>query len=190
MISPDTVVSWIDIKTGKERTDAVQQLFQEYANDARMIEAGWFKIYFEEGAVKVKDWYGWTDLISIEIHQDTTEYSWHRITVGDKELVANGVSFIPIYNPHQSTAGFHGQQKHPYILAHVARIPKENAWLRVRYGSEDSDFAEVTRDEFLGEADYPNAGYDLCTKSGFVNANDIYIHASDDVNIEDVLKWN
>lgn len=191
MISPDTIISWIDIKSGKETTGPVKELFRHYAGRMNHSPIDEFVIYFTGGEVKVKDWYGWTDLKFIRSSPATVEGFWTKLKAGNRELIISQNNFIPVYNTEKVTVGFHGEQKPDYILKHAGKIMENQETFvgRIRYGeNEDSDYADMSIVRIRAEDNPPVSGYELSTKSRFVNANDIYIYASDELDISEIQK--
>lgn len=190
MIGPNSKVSWIDVKTGDHHDGTITELFRDYAE--RIVMAGEHDAYivFRAGEIKIKDWYGWTDLVMIHENSNALDLMWHQLHVDNDTLYITGNTFIPIYDPNKDRAGFHGQQLQEYVLYYLCCIPHDTAWVRKRFTSTGEDLVLAHEEFLIPTPDELKTGYDIITASSFVNANNIYIYASDGIDIKDVAKWN
>lgn len=184
MIDRDTIIHILDIDEGNSIESSVSSIFQKYSmymDDEGVVD-------FSSRNIKIKDWTGWTQLMSIQRIKSNGAMNWKILTPTfeklpedlSSELILKG-EVLPIYSHDDTLKGFHGEVKYKYSLSHIddisneivlrARIPRTTEWQRFIV---------------MGIGDYTSLhddGFVIVTKSGFYNAN-IYHLCSSDTKID------
>lgn len=182
MIHSNTKVQYMDVKRQQVFTDTIGRMFQRYSLNAE-VGTDIHTIIFnpEINVIKITDMTGWTDVKAIR--KINKPISWTVLGVASiNQITLTEDTLIPIYNPNAPTQGFHGETKYPYVRKVVSDIC-DGDMIRVRRGTDESgNDIEFTPISFTGlvfgldkgELDW---GYEIETKSGFFNADNIHLLA-------------
>lgn len=194
MVREGSIVTWLDIHEEDSFNNSISNLFMKYSDAATMID-GNMSIGFGEDKkyyVKMKDLFGWTDLISItkfkKLH--IPEYTFKNIYWIDKKLdmpikcddiIVDESCLIPLFSKEHGI-GFHGEVKYNYKLFSAKEIfdkeYKHNDYLHkpfksLRTCSINHPFRffdeMITRD--VGEYNW----YEIKTKSGWFLVNNLLL---------------
>lgn len=132
MISPHTLLEVIDIKECNSSLMSVDDLFAKYAPKilpglpGRKILDGSDTLTFKVGDVdvltfdvRIKDDYGWTELMSIRKVRVDNPHDWYRVNIAvldessdmlnHVELILTGYENIPMVKEDETKRGFHGE---------------------------------------------------------------------------------
>ena len=183
MIHPSTIIDILDMKDADFQTGRIKNIFQHYIEYAEFFEDKSAMIDFVRSGldVKVKDWTGWTQLLSIiKIPSDG---SWVRLVQEDS---FHGISLsiddlVPVYYPDNCIRGFHGERKFLYTLKEALSIGKDD-YLRERNLTqpEDEEYKQFTHVYLMHfEDEVYESGYQVITKSGFFNGSDFHLFSGD-----------
>ena len=189
MIHPDTQVQYIDMRDGEPRYKSINEFYQEYCHkailkmDTNNVQESIIDFSLNPH-VKITDLFGWTDVL--EIKRFTIRYpltiNWINILVKDKKLITCNRELLPVYDINDNKIGFHGEVKYKYTLTSPVKL--SSGYLRTN-NCEDENGNQV---EFiipeivdLGNynIDYSINGYEIITRSGFYNGNNIHLFGSD-----------
>lgn len=174
MIHPLTKVQWIDVKSQQVFTDTIDKMFQMYSLKAKDNDNESEIIL--DSIVKVTDWYGWTDVVSIKRIECCIV--WKHIYAATKSVVLSNNTTIPVYEDDSSYKGFHGETKYNHIIKSLCDI-RSGDMIRIRRGIDDyGNEVEFANVELLQNKECiptENYGYEIVTKSGFFNANNIHL---------------
>ena len=134
--------------------------------------------------VKIKDWTGWTQLLSIHIIKNQTDMNWKILTPKDENMPGYKLilkdEILPIYSHNATIKGFHGEVKYKYSLCHIDDISNEIILrAKIPYIMEWQMFLQMDSTDTEMDCN----GYKIYTKSGFYNAG-IYHLCSSDTKID------
>ncbi len=181
MIHALTKIQYMDVNTEQVFTDTIGRMFQRYYLKAKVTTDMHTVIFNPEiNLIKITDMTGWTDVKAIR--KVKTIISWTVLGAASNQITLSENRSIPIYSPDTPTQGFHGETKYPYIAKPISEICDGDMG-RVRRGVDGSgNDIEFTPISFTGIAFGINKGeldwgYEIETKSGFFNANNIHLLA-------------
>lgn len=178
MLHPTTKVQWMDVKSDKVHKDDIGKIFQMYSHRAirtSNVSEVIFKAKYD--IVKITDMYGWTDVKAIR--RIVNVNGWMALGAENQQIKLSEDTLVPIYQPDAPFPGFHGETKYPFSSKKLSDI-EQGDMVRIRRGKngngEDIEFAVVS---FSGSLyihdDEPTHGYEIITKSGFFNGNNIHL---------------
>lgn len=197
MIHPSTQIQYLDIKVGEPRYKTINDLYQEYCHKAiDVISNKEYKVgeidFSETADVKITELFGWTDIIMLRKCQYlSSDINWINIIAANKNVLVSDKSLIPFYEVDNTTRGFHGEVKHKYILKNPTKSVKGD-YLRLHGGEDEKgNSIEFTNKILINPHHGYNVsyGYEIITKSRFVNGNDIHLLACDSISIEEASSW-
>ena len=178
MVYKDSMMRCMEINSQEYFEITVEKLFQKYSYKMIKYDNTINRIYFDDLNVKVQDMNGWTDLIYIE--KVSHDIKWVRIDVLDKSIICDFYQLIPCYHIEDKHIGFHGEVLYKYILTTPFRIMKDDN-IRLYKGinnSKECEFGNISNIDYA--TDIKNMeGYNIITKSRFMNADGIYIFTGD-----------
>lgn len=182
MIHPETSIQYIDIKTGEPKYKSINDLYQEYAHKAITSDNGSREISdisFENENILITDLFGWTKLISLtRIKYLDSIPTWRKISSYDKHVIVSDDELIPFYDINDTIIGFHGEVKYKYDLKSINEIDLHeyirNKGIIDEFGNR-KEFS-IPDAEFINDLDI-RYGYEIITKSEFVNANKFHLWA-------------
>ena len=185
MIHSLTKVQYMDVKTQQVFTDTIGRMFQRYSLNAK-VETDMHTVIFnpEITLIKITDMTGWTDVKAIR--KVNTIISWTALGAASNHISLSEDRLIPIYSPDTPIQGFHGETKYPYIPKIISDVC-DGDMVRVRRGVDGSgnnivfspiSFAGLAFGLDKGDLDW---GYEIETKSGFFNADNIHLLADDKI---------
>jgi hypothetical protein len=187
MVSKDSIVQWMDIKSASVSTDKISKLFGSYIDLAENTEAG-MVIVFPDKQVLCTEWKGWTQVYKISRKSDISDWIDIRTKHG-KVLRATPDTLIPTYDPTKISRGFHGETKYATIIKPLCEIkPGDIVRVLHAYDDDGSGLVLIHFDTIESvtpiRLSNPETGYSLVTRFKLVNCNDIYICAreSDDTD--------
>jgi hypothetical protein len=131
-----------------------------------------------ERVVKTTDWFGWTDIISIRRHENIEK--WISVQAANQRIELTNETLIPVYDYNNPSIGFHGERKYPYTIKQVKDVlPSDSVQIRrgKDYKNMDIKFTPITILKCVDKS--YRYGYEIITKSGFFNANNIHIYGKD-----------
>lgn len=179
MIYHDSEMMWMDVSDRDVYTGPVSKMFGQYALRAATLQDGLIRLEFnsERNIVKVPDWRGWSDMIRFDRQAGIN--NWIRLTTdGGKSIMATPDSIIPVYDVSKVTSGFHGETKYGYVLTKFFDVRLDDT-VRVRHQINDDDvsidFGHISSIDITKNALETQIGYEVITKSGFYNCNDVYL---------------
>lgn len=182
MLSGNTDIHILDIETEESLHMPIVDIFDTYIMHADMSTG---IIDFTKLNVKIKDWTGWTQLLSIRSIKNTDDVNWKLVTPKDEELPNAELRMVnqilPIYSNSDTTKiGFHGEVKYNYQLIDVNELPTD-AMLRAKIPNTINwqRFIAVKAEKSISEP----VGFEIVTKSGFFNGG-IYLLCSSDTKID------
>jgi hypothetical protein len=183
MLHPYTTVQWLDKKEERSYIDKVLSLFTKYSTYAKESN-GELVIDFNQHSqiVYIVDGFGWTALQSIR--KVNKKCDWKSI-VAPRSFTATEDTLIPVYDTSNYKIGFHGEVKYDFKVIPVSELTQGDK-LRVRRLTDDNgnkmEYQEV--DSVITTSDDPLMGYELITRSGFFNANNIHMWGRKDMRYE------
>lgn len=179
MIMADQEVQWLDIDTGEVRTDTVEALVGRYIHRVESDDQGRRLIDFMSmpKPVKVTDWKGWSDLLSIQWFPNEMKVPVVALTTAHgKTLTGTWGALMPVYDPSSIDRGFHGETKYAHQILNVGSVAVGDT-IRVLHLSDELgnqfDFDIVRSIEETEQ--FCHSGYHFATMSGYMNVGDIYI---------------
>lgn len=185
MHHPSTIVHWADIDNTEAVKDSLSALFQRFCvkaiNDNNPPEKNIIRISeinFTDKNVKLKDWFGWTQLHKVIKVETRSKVIWDLVKVANREILLAPKTKILVYkDPSEYTVGFHGETKyHSEIKNRKDLMPGE--YIRIRNGiSPEGEEIEFSKDISVIDTKLGNCYYVIITRSGRFNANDIYMHS-------------
>lgn len=194
MIFPSTQVQWMDVTTEKVRIDSIMSMYQtysyrEYNYEENRVSEKISEILFEEETVKTTDGWGWTDVIAIR-KIDMTACAF--VQANGHQLRLCPETLIPIWDINNPVKGFHGEMKYPYEVMSIGYLfskclddehnPPENPIVKIRsQDSDPRDFAQLKSVTLKDSHRAYNHSYQIITKSGFYNANDIVLWGRENI---------
>lgn len=138
MIHPNMNISIIDIDAEKANICTIDEFYKRYIEHSEEINTDdcISRINFSWANIKITDWYGWTQLLSVEkVPVDKTK--WMELRVGLKDIpiaesaiILSSETPVPSYNPYKSTKYFHGEIKYLFEVKTFESFSKED-YLRV-----------------------------------------------------------
>ena len=182
MLSGNTVIHILDIESEESLHMPIVDIFDAYIMHADMSTG---IIDFTNLNVKIKDWTGWTQLMSIRSIKNTDDVNWKLVTPKDEELPNAELKMVdqilPIYSNSDATKiGFHGEVKYSYQLTHIDELPMDGMLrAKIPYSLDWQRFITVKSEKSTSEP----VGFEITTKSGFFNGG-IYLLCSSDTKID------
>lgn len=176
MIYPNTIIHWLDIHDSTSRETYIEAMFQQYSH-LTVSENNSLVIRFDDRLnVKIKDWYNWTQAISITKYmRNSLDITWRHIKIANHDLCITGDTMIPFYSNVNTDKYTCNVKRYDDKIANVDHF-------RVRDGvtSDGNDITFVCNEEKLGlmEGDYY---YRLVTRSGSFNANNILMWSGENI---------
>ena len=202
MILPDTIVQWIDVKTEKVHIGGVSDLYRAYAHKANHNNNTSQIMFDRDSNVKITDSWGWTDVICIKKFDGIDCVA--ILNANGHQLRCHHTTLIPFWDIHNPVKGFHGEMKYPFEVATLHKILAElmnEGWdgdrvsFIVKIRSQDSDprdFAIIKISDIGDRKNWSETScYQIITKSGFYNANDIVLWGKEKIpeNYCEVCKY-
>lgn len=177
MISGTMQTMWLDVKSGNINRGDFSKLFGAVSHHESFYDGPKMCIPItEESSMKIPDWRGWTDIIAIE--RKWMEGWWSITTAQGKLLVCTPETLIPVYNPTKLTKGFHGESKYDVKYVGAEEVEPGN-FIRVRNIVDPEKFHSIDFDKVVSVKENDEHargfGYNVITRSGFMNCNDIYV---------------
>ena len=199
MIHPNTQIQYLDIKIGEPRYKTINDLYQEYSHNAEeILSHKHLKIteinFGENDNVKITDLFGWTNVLSLRKVQSVGYHiRWNILAAANKKVLLTESELVPFYDINKHTIGFHGEIKYEYILKQLSKS-LDTDYIRLHNGEDtDESVIEFAPRQIIqtdkSEVNRINYGYELVTRSGFFNGNDIHLFSSDNISIDEVSKW-
>ncbi len=180
MYHPDTIVHWLDIDKEYVGEDTISSMFQYFALLAN-VNSNRNEVLFKnpnntsyDFNVKLKDWYGWTNVISIS--KTEIPITWRIIELnGLAKLHVCDDTLIPVCsNIARTFRGFNGEVKYRYEIRKYKELQPTD-FFRVR-DIVDNNFTDDIR--VCGSATTDHY-YSIVTKSSFFNGNNILLYGRD-----------
>lgn len=194
MIHPDTPIRWLGIYDQTVHNTTIADLYRKYIERSHPTDVLGdvnFITFDEERYVKIQDWYGWTDIISIERHSNIPLRSWRDVSLfydHHRKIRVTSDELIPVYEQERAMRGFHGEIKYPYILKRSKDLEIDDR-LRIR----DVDYPVRTEFSLIQSNEVPNGdkdyGYRIITKSRFYNANGFHLYGSTIIDDDAAAEW-
>lgn len=185
MILGDTHVSWLDMHRKAYRWTSVAELFKRLSMYATWNGANQYTIELDPGQVKVQDWYGWTDLVSITRIMEPVE-SWWKVTGAVQSVTVSAFELIPVYNPADAKSGFHGDLKYGYVLKNPEKMIGLTGFRhQLMQRPADSGISEFVPFTVESADVHPESGYSIVTRSGSVTANCIRLFTANEAAVND-----
>lgn len=190
MINGENKIHILDIDRNENIHDTIDQVFKRYIHKATISESGQI-ISFKDDNVKISDWTGWTQLLSIK--RIKTNPDWYKIEMikSENEIIIDTNHLLPIYNSFITKIGFHGEVKYKYTLLPANELSSlYERYIRMR-GLEDTDGRIIQFDQIKSVSNVDsilneNYGYIIETKSKFFNCN--YYHLSTETEVKTSYK--
>lgn len=178
MIHPSVRVQWMDVKLGKVVLNEISKVFQIYSHRAIMT-SDVLEVSFDHKTeiIKITDMFGWTEVKGIRMIGNPN--GWVTLGASKHILKLSRDTIIPIYQPNAQYAGFHGETKYPFVGKKLSEV-EQGDMVRIRRGTndlgEEIEFAPIlfSGDLYASNIE-PGYGYEIVTKSGFYNANNIHL---------------
>ena len=184
MHHPTTMIHWADIDSSEVEETPFSVLFQKYSIDSVSIASksdeikSRFEIDFSNRNVKVKDWFGWTQLIKLAKVETKYKICWEELRVANSSLILSLETLVPAYqSPLDYILGFHGERKYDYIIKPYKDMNR-NEYFRIRSGFSNGKEVEFTNDISILDLKEGNHFYSIETLSGTFNANQVYMISS------------
>jgi len=181
MIHPDSNLHWIDLKAQRVYTGAMSKLFQMYSHRAKNITSDLSEVIFDsDNVVKVTDYTGWTDAISIRRRSESiVNFCLVRVDATIHHLlVCTPETLIPVYDGTK-ISGFHGETKHRFVIKYAGDI-EDGDLIKMHLRGEGRNTplypvtSVITRQEM-------SPTYQLLTKSGFYSVNRFYLWGREEI---------
>lgn len=174
MLFKNTRIQLLDISNKVSIDDTIGNVFSKYF--IKSDELG--SIDFNDMNVKISDWTGWTQLLQIRrIENKDIKFLHLHSTENDKlertSIYLTEDHIIPSYSLNTMN-GFHGEVKYSYEMKYVM---DDNITMRVFDLSKMN--WQAFKDMNTGDIISDNYGYEIYTKSGFYNANNLHLLSSD-----------
>lgn len=177
MVHQNSIVQWMDLDTKDVKEMEISRMFGQYIARANRVSDNMMMGAFKNDRIKITDWKGWSQVLSITRESNITE--WYKLTTKFGTVItAAPCTEIMIYNPDKMHKGFHGESKYEYVDTTFRAIEIGDV-VRVRHTQNsngyDVNFDSIESIEHL--CTDPAIGYHVKTKSGFYNCSDFYISA-------------
>lgn len=170
----------MDVKGEQVKTTSAFDLFKEYSHRATRNGNGNEEVRFNPGELKITDWRGWTDVISIERIETWLFTTWARLSVGNQNILVTGGELVPVYTSTVPKKGFHGASVFEYQLKEYQSIDSNTDFIRIRRGiNPNGGHIEFAHPIIEVEMIHPKFGYKITTRSKFFNCNNVHIFGSD-----------
>ena len=186
MQHPTTMIHWADISSTEVVEDTFSALYQHYSIDSAYVKIdsnhkdiqNISEIDFSNRNVKLKDWYGWTQLLKLRRVETKYKICWEELRVANSSLIVSLDTIVPAYSsPVDYILGFHGERKYPFTPKPYKDMDR-NEYLRIRGGFAKGREVEFTNDIDISSLKEGNHYFSLETLSGTFNANQVYMIAS------------
>ena len=176
MLHPTSEVQWMDIGFHKSYISSIADLFSKYSFKANKISDTVSEILFDgNNIVKVTDWFGWTDVLSIRKIDNVERWNW---VVTDSNIIyCSPDTLLPVYSLESIKIGFHGEVKYSFIIKEIQDLTM-NDDIRVRR-EDHHPLGFVKARKLGGTLNQSSTGYKVLTKSGFFNCNNFYLCGRD-----------
>jgi hypothetical protein len=171
----------MDVQSQQVFTEAISKMFQMYSHKATRT-SDVLEVLFtsKDPLVKITDMNGWTDVKSIKRIENSP--GWRSIIAANQHITLTNDTLIPVYEPEAPFKGFHGETKYPFTPKLLYTI-EESDIIRIRRGKdkndEDIEFTNISSAGLLYWSDEFNYGYEVTTRSGFFNADNIHLLGQD-----------
>ena len=152
---------------------------------------------FSKNNVMIGDWTGWTKLNAININMCDRWIELNPLSVFEAELPhfniqLSGDTPIPLYDPFNKSSEFHGEVKYNYKIKQLKDVIGDEDCLYMRnkeihkYRESNNQFIQMISTETNLKV---SIGYEIYTRSGFVNVNNFHLLSSEAKNEELVQRW-
>lgn len=185
-------IFWIDIKNiGEGRDTTLTKLFQHVAHLGIPIKdngdfTNIISVNLEDENIKVKDWYGWTQLLGIEkyINQKSTvskisiKDSGECLQPNESVLYVDNNYLLPIFSEEsikRPSRGFHGEVIYKSTLKLAKNIGSDDM---MRFSKKPEQFCHLINGCAVGASVF----YKIRTRSGMFNCSNF--HVMDNYRIE------
>lgn len=198
MIRGNSIIRILDIDTGEHLASPVSSIVSKYASNIRNVKNG-IEVDFHN--VKIQNWFGWSDLESIQkiYEPDVTWfdviYRKHpemKITLSDNER-------LMVYDPERRMPTPNGGSKYSMRLITVKNaytIGQETPIiLRSRYANDTIDSVDHFNAAIIRPTENQQAlsgnnggyfGYIVRTSSGAYNADSLHVNGLTDDDLESI----
>ena len=183
-------IQWADINSTKVIEDNINILFQQYSMkaiedklDPENPQLKIFTIDFNDENVKIKDHYGWTQLLLLRKFEINEPILWHTIKCANRVGLFANKTKIPVFRGFNDyVIGFHGDIRYKYDLVDFIDIMRSNSKLSNGYIRLINGIKEFKEIEFCEEFEELNtcesfSYFDISTKSKTFNCSGIYAYA-------------
>lgn len=184
MHHPTTMIHWADINSTEVLESGFSTLFQRYSVDSVEVSSkkddirSIYEIDFRDRNVKVKDWFGWTQLLKLRRIETKYKICWEELKIANSSLILSLDTIVPVYQSLVDfIIGFHGERKYHYE-AKPYKDMGHGEYLRIRNGFVNGKEIEFTDDIEISSLKEGNHYFSIETMSGTFNANSIYMIAS------------
>ena len=134
--------------------------------------------------IKIRDWIGWTDLISLDRYRVNT--NWYMIYVPDsrdeydvpgKQIVVSEHELVPVFDKNKIIRGHHGSSQYYYQLVHpsFANMREMRVFDETHYKFKQVECGNYDNSEF---------GYVIKTRSKWATLSDFIMLATDRPNLD------
>ena len=183
MIAPNTPIQIVNPSTGEFLSSPVDNIFQKfslYIDRNSYCKDNYHEpiiIFPKHLHIKISDFYGWTDIISIKrIDVDNDNKKWISLNVNRYNIDVLEDTIIPCFDTSAPIKGFHGSIEYPY-MGIPANILPTDVYNRVHRGKSPKgtkiDYAHPMVTISPHKHHY---AYIINTKSKFYNANHITLN--------------
>ena len=193
MIHPESMVKCVLIENEISYETTIHELFSRFSRYIKHHMDGSKTIIFKDENhsninIKIQDMFGYSTILAIRqfpVDGKFNNTKWVELMGGNNHIWLSDETSIPIYDLRKdSYIGFHGEVKRDYILKSIAKINESVDCIRVKH----DDIDKYVPARFCEIHNIPRYAYEIYTSSRFCSVNDIYIHTSDHITMDEINK--